>query len=160
MNFIASNINEERLRVKKKEEYIIDYTEHIVAFIDILGFSKLIENASTDNDLAKLTINHLIGAIESNIIGNVDLRIYDGDESDPRINYKIFSDCICISYKLEGLSDEVRNHMIYSFFQKLMFIQAELVRHSIFIRGGITIDKHYQNQSIIFSQALVNSYNM
>ncbi|GCD13118.1 hypothetical protein [Clostridium tagluense] len=127
------------------------YRKHIVAFMDILGFKQLITNAEQGIDDAMLIINKLTNSIEMVMEENRFL-------SD--ISYRIFSDCICISYDISNVSKERIVCNIQSFLEQIICIQAQLVLEGIFLRGAICIDNHFENENIIFSQALVKAYEL
>lgn len=138
-----------------------EYKKQLVAFIDILGFKELIEEASRNPSDALLIIgklnNSITKAMESSHELNSDLQM---SEENKRYKVKIFSDCICISYDCGFDDNEITSNSIFIFLLSLIYLQAELHLNKIFIRGGVSYDFHYSNESIIFSSALVNSYEI
>ncbi len=137
----------------------MEYKEQIVCFIDILGFSELIKKAQEDDNFAIETIKNLSSNIQEKVIKNIDPKIEWNDDEGSDLQYRIFSDCICISYDISKFDADIKSKMIYFFLQTILYIQSDLVKEDIFIRGAISIDKHFQNEDIIFSAALVNAYN-
>lgn len=135
----------------------ISYNKQIVAFIDLLGFKNIVNEVNKDKNKAIGKINYLIDIIEKSIKSN----IYIGDEESDylAVEYKIFSDCICLSMDCvepyEGCDTSIG---IYLFLSDLIKIQARLVMDNIFIRGAVTIDNHFLHDNLIFSAALNNAY--
>ena len=65
----------------------------------------------------------------------------------------MFSDCICTSAP--------PNYFGYQWTMlNLASIQKSLLKHRILLRGAISIGRHYQSASLIFSEALVRAYQM
>lgn len=146
----------------KGDEKQIKYRNQIVAFIDILGFSDMIKDAQEDNDKAYTTIMKITNAIEQAVEKNLDCRLLPKDKPQPTDPvYRVFSDCICISSDcIEEMNSEFIDHFLFYFLMNLLYVQAELTLHGIFIRGGVTINKHFYNDKIIFSSALVDAYKL
>jgi len=74
----------------------IKYEKHLCAFLDILGYSKLIENASSKKKAIAI-INHINNAIEKGVKRNLKDSTNEGDAPSDGIRYKIFSDNISLS---------------------------------------------------------------
>jgi hypothetical protein len=142
----------------------INYSPQIVAFIDLLGYSELIERVKNNEEESIKVIQLLLSSIENSIEQNMTTKLQPDDEelpTEPKV--KIFSDCICISsdcidFKVKHEDFTAGN--VFSFLLSLMYIQAELILNNIFVRGAVTINYHYQNDKIIFSPALVRSYRL
>ncbi|MCK8824685.1 hypothetical protein [Fuchsiella alkaliacetigena] len=139
----------------------VEYKEQIVAFIDIMGFSNLIKQANENKSEAVEIIKNLKDSISSCVERNLSSKLSPKDESlkiDPK--FKIFSDCISISSDCIENSEDYIADWVFFFLLNIMYIQAELIVNNIFIRGGVTVDLHYQSDDIIFSSGLVNSYKL
>lgn len=119
----------------------IDYSDKLVAFIDILGFRNYVfQNAEKSKDKIKLindVLNHAINIVTNN-------------SSEDTFSVKLFSDCICISSKSEN---------IHYLILELAYIQCWFSMHGIFLRGSLTRGLHYESPNIIFSQALIKAYD-
>lgn len=138
------------------------YKKQIVAFFDILGFKEIIKKVGENEQEAIKVIKHLQDSIEKAIESNLNHKISPDEEplaTDSK--YKIFSDCICINADcISGQTAELASNNVFTFLLTLIYIQAELMLKGIFIRGAVSIDNHYSNDEIIFSAALVKSYNL
>jgi hypothetical protein len=120
-----------------------EYKEKIVAFIDILGFTNLI-NQTTEDDAKHIAffnkhISHVLEILK--------------DQYDRMFSIKMFSDCICIScddgpYELDCIVDEI------------CFIQLYFSISGIFVRGGLSRGRHYENENIIYSKGLIKAYHL
>jgi hypothetical protein len=78
------------------------------------------------------------------------------------IDYKAFSDCICISIPthIDGLHflQIVKSFLsVISAFQMAML---ELDDKCYFIRGGISVGQYYHDDNMIFSPALIEAYEL
>lgn len=118
----------------------IDYSEKIVAFIDILGYRNLIEQSL---DEAKKTI-HLV-----NDVFNHAFDVVKSSNPENIFSIKLFSDCICISSSTEH---------VYEMLYELSYIQLWFSMYGIFLRGALSSGLHFENKNIIFSQGLVKAY--
>ncbi|MDO8585900.1 MAG: DUF433 domain-containing protein [Armatimonadota bacterium] len=120
----------------------ISYDEHLVAFIDILGFKKIIEDAESDLARARHIIANLSGTLRQ--ISEVVPRYFPGP-----ISVRMFSDCVVVSCALDHLND-----MLY----ELAFMQWAMAHSGFFVRGGIVTGKHFENDLMIFSHGLVEAF--
>jgi hypothetical protein len=118
----------------------INYVERLVAFIDILGFAEMV----IDDEPSVLdTIRLLDGRLRH------VREVWRDDWGD--LSVKLFSDCICISCRPEDCA-----HMLY----ELAFLQFYLSMDGIFLRGGLALGKHFENDLMIFSKGLVEAYQL
>jgi hypothetical protein len=120
-----------------------DFSDRLVAFLDILGFRKLV---LSNKSIALQTINIIDGHI--NHILNV-LK----ENNEKTFSTKLFSDCICISceYSLENIF-----YIIY----ELAFIQLYFSFEGIFLRGALSRGNHFENDRMIFSHGLIKAYEL
>lgn len=120
-----------------------DYSDRLVAFVDILGFQRLI---SQDNAEALTSINLIDGHLQ-HVLDVLQ------KEHDKVFSIRLFSDCMCIScdYTIENL--------FYIVFE-LAFIQFIMSRDGIFLRGALSRGNHFENDRMIFSKGLVNAYHI
>ncbi len=120
-----------------------DYSKRLVAFIDILGFKKLIlQNKSKSlKSIIKIdgNINHVISVLR--------------DTYGKSFSTKLFSDCICVS------CESTPENMMYILYE-LSFIQLYLSLDGIFIRGALSEGNHFENDHMIFSRGLVKAYKL
>lgn len=126
----------------------ITYGDSIVAFIDLLGFS---EQISKLNKKKSIEMIEKLEWIFENVVN-------PSAPSQIQVNY--FSDCICISENLPSKDSESYLDTVFYFLHSLIIIQGELIFQDILVRGGVSIDRHYASNRIIFSKGLLKSYKI
>jgi hypothetical protein len=117
------------------------YQNRIVAFLDILGFR---QKVFQDTPVAIKTIKQ----IDEDISHVIEIIKSEGPTT---VSIKLFSDCFCISCDASELSLLIR---------ELSFLQLFLSSHNIFVKGAISQGRHFENEHIIFSEGLVNAYEL
>jgi hypothetical protein len=120
-----------------------DYSDKLVAFIDILGFQRLI---SQDNSEALATITIIDGHLQ-HVLDVLQ------KEHDMVFTVRLFSDCMCIS------CDFTTENLFYIVFE-LAFIQFQMSCEGFFLRGALSRGNHFENERMIFSKGLVSAYNI
>lgn len=112
-----------------------DYPDRLVAFVDILGFQRLI---SQDNSESLASISIIDGNLQ-HVLDTVQR------EHNEVFSIRLFSDCMCIScdYTIENLF-----YMVF----ELAFIQFIMARDGIFLRGALSRGNHFENDRMIFSR--------
>ena len=124
---------------KGAEGQVYKFSEKAVAFIDILGFERLIELAEQlDNP------GELIQFLDKALAEEFSKSYIDRDQ----FKLKLFSDCISIS-------TEPLPQNILMLIRITASIQRNLAQKGITLRGGIAVGKHFENENMIFSKALV-----
>ncbi|MGC0155514.1 hypothetical protein ACPRNU_23900 [Chromobacterium vaccinii] len=120
---------------------MIKWEYGIVGFVDILGFSNIIEEDSKRLEPASLKriLNGLHEAREKS--------------QTEGIRIVSFSDTIILSSELSA------DHLS-KLIEKTIHIQTTLLRQNILTRGGIAFGKHFQNQDTLFSEALIKAYKI
>lgn len=113
----------------------------VVSFIDILGFSSIVER-----DARKLDPENL---------KRINEGLNEVRESSKKSGIEIilFSDSIVLSTTLE-------NQGIISVIQNSVAIQRSLLSRKVLTRGGIAFGKHYQDEKTLYSEALIKAYNL
>lgn len=125
----------------------IEYTPSFVAFVDILGYSDLVKGNNDEKSINE--IKRLSSAIK-NAKDSINSRwSYEED----KFVVKVFSDCMCIS-----IPEKIDN--FDAFFQITAYVQANLMKEGICIRGGVARGKFYSDDNIIFSNGLVKAYEI
>jgi len=127
-----------------------EYKDQIVCFVDVLGFRALIDQA-TDEESGLAIIASLESALASDLIAPIE-----GDQSlreDAHYSVRMFSDCVCIS-----APDNFGGFLVV--LARLATAQNNLARKGILLRGAISRGKHYESESMIFSEGLVAAYMM
>jgi hypothetical protein len=135
---------------------LVDTELRIVAFIDILGFKKIIEeydSISTSNILKELH-----ETLELSITSSIKSIIQSGINPDIKdfLEYRMFSDCICIS--LPFIEFESDFHIqFYSLSTIIQAYQTMMMQKGFFVRGGISIGSYFADKNMIFSGGLVKA---
>lgn len=118
----------------------IDFDYYIVAFVDILGFSNMVQS-DCENRSGSIKYFEVLKAIntETQEIGDC--------------NITQFSDSVIFSLPL---SQDNYLKMI----KILAEYQKKLLYHNIICRGAIAYGKHYKENDFIFSEALIEAYQL
>jgi hypothetical protein len=128
----------------------IDFSDHLVAFVDFLGFRKRIEQTSDENVPALISkINRVFYVFSYRWEKNP----YDTFKSNSSLEFKFFTDCACIATPSRERGLEI---MI----EELAWLQLTFSKIGIFLRGGIAEGKHFHNNWMIFSKAEVKAYDL
>lgn len=130
---------------KEKQLMVNSY----VAFLDILGFKTLIEESfkqDQEEEQLKDIYNSLYNA-QSQL--KADSYFY---EAKPIIN--VFSDNIAIQIPIY----ETGEPEAHGIFNDLAKYQLSLALDGYFVRGGVSIGKHFQDEILIFGKAFLKAY--
>lgn len=128
--------------------------QHIVAFLDILGFKDKVE---TYSDEEPDFLNKLTSAFEHAQTQTIDFfKNSFSKEYDTKINFKQFSDCIYISIPYTGEEELVSNFSVLIYL--LINYQMTLLMYNIYVRGGVSTGFHFENENTIFSKGLLNAH--
>lgn len=130
--------------------------EHLVAFLDILGFRKLIKDYSGDKSI----LNNIKSALEL-ATSNIVLK---GEEIiNLDVKYNQFSDCTCISMYHPSISELFNDEItaiIIDMLYTLISFQIDMMKSGLFIRGGLSTGFHYADDNMIFSKGLIKAYDL
>jgi hypothetical protein len=143
---------------KAKLEYKIK--ESFVAFVDVLGFSHLIAEDGGQGEKLKI-IKDAIATATGFLEERKKLPSHPYAFWYKEFQVKSFSDCFCFSIPLEfedGEKDYKQNFI--SFYVWIKAFCNTLLSKGFLCRGGITQGWHYYDEKIIFSQALVEAYEL
>jgi hypothetical protein len=134
----------------------VENKKHLVAFLDILGFKKLIDEHFSGKDKQSLIL--LKKALkEAEQIAIVYSKQYL-KQFNIRFSFRQFSDCVCISMPLKQDFTTLETYGI--FINVVRLYQLILLDNRILVRGGIAVGGHFENSNIIFSEGLVRSYKL
>jgi hypothetical protein len=113
----------------------------IVAYIDILGFTNMVRN-----DCENLSNTKYLELLREcfNSIKNTFKQLAEIIQ---------FSDSIIISLPLEKKN-------VINIIEITQNIQAEMFKKKILVRGGISFGKHFSESDFLFSDALINAYEL
>ncbi len=118
------------------------YEKRIVAFVDVLGFSTMIEDSKADTALRRKILKAM----------NLMRRSIDSSYEEKKVT--TFSDSAVISYRLKSKSS------LFYLLMDIIHLQIDLGRLGIMIRGGIAIGDCYHNGEIIFGPAMNEAYRL
>ncbi|MDO7874312.1 hypothetical protein Q5H93_06175 [Hymenobacter sp. ASUV-10] len=141
---------------------MIDAPLHLVAFVDILGFSQIIQEFDKGETPAileelKNALDPAVSLIKPNGFKFPgDNPFYDWKEC---LTAKLFSDCLCVAVPMtyKGYSFHEQLRMLYMY---LSSYQSMLMEQGYLTRGGITIGSYYSDENMIFSGGLVEAYQL
>lgn len=136
---------------------LVDTEPCIVAFIDILGFSSIIEEYDTD-DYSNI-LNELHDTLEQAINISIE-RMTDSkikNDLNEYLEYRMFSDCICISLPFIEFGNDF-HIQFHSLSHIVKAYQLAMIQKGFFVRGGISQGSYFSDKNMIFSGALVKAY--
>jgi hypothetical protein len=128
------------------------YKQSVVVFLDILGFSEMVDEAKDDDSkigsihTALLTTKVLAGIWRDKGIGA-------GTESYP-VKCDMFSDTVVMSCSV------VAPGALFYVVESIANAQNLLIHQKCFVRGAITVGKHYQEDNLVFGPTLIHAYKM
>lgn len=130
----------------EKEKYKNKLELRYVAFLDILGFKKMVND---DIDKVILALR-MIKQYSFEMLGWG----HDEDDEDLEDDMKItlFSDSIIISVKDYDL--------VPMLVWQMAWLQFHLFTKGILIRGGMDVGHIYQDENMVFGDGLVSAYNL
>lgn len=118
------------------------YREKYVAFVDMLGFSALVQ--STADDPKK----------RAKIVAAMDrLSVSTCENPALGMNLTYFSDCIVISTDLTEAG-------LYEILESLTTIAENLLQIDILVRGGLTLGNIHHDGQFMFGPAMLEAYGM
>lgn len=120
--------------------------DSFVCFADILGFSNLIKSASSEEApyLLKDLHSHLSSCYKK-------LR-----ELNPYGSIKTFTDNIILAYPKHEDGEGQYGSLILSF----MYFQLNMILKGYFIRGGISLNDYYGDETFAYGPAVVEAYEL
>lgn len=138
---------------------IVDTESRIVAFIDILGFSAIIDEYDSDN--RSNILNELHDTLELSIKISIENMIEPKPMTDLKeyLEYRMFSDCICISIPYIEFENDFHIQFL-SLSTVVKVYQLTMMQKGFFVRGGISIGSYYSDKNMIFSGGLVSAYKL
>lgn len=146
--------NKKYKSVEKNEIEKSELKEYYIAFLDILGYKKIIENCDTiEKEFSYLEIinNSFNEAIQ--MITNDPL--YQNELSN--LKYNTFSDNIVLGLPVENVTTS-------SFLYYIELIRSIyyllLSKYNLILRGGVSFGNYYQNNNISFGSGLVKAYEL
>lgn len=141
------------------------YETRLIAFIDILGFSNLIDETKSKTGISEPSkpLNNLVSALQifhseaklepelQNPETEVDYK--NSPEKDRQVS--IFSDSVIISYKINLLTE-----CLEELLDKLITMQLRLFEYKLLLRGGITIGELIHKNEFCFGPGMIRAYEI
>ncbi len=128
----------------------IQYNISIISFFDILGFTDIINKYRSPGQVIDI-----LKTLEYQAKPNKKLASMYG------LKLSNFSDTVVRTTNI--LSNLNRKHQVRILFHELMDlirIQCKLIEGNVFIRGCVTLDEIYHDESYIFGPGLNRAYNL
>ncbi len=126
------------------------YTEHLVAFLDVLGFRALVKG----NKKEKIDEYFLVTKVVEKYLRNIQIK--------SNIKFITFSDSIVMGLDVDGIPKGDRADRLRQFCIAVSILQCDLAKHGIWIRGGISFgDLSFEKEkNVIFGPALIDAYDL
>ena len=126
----------------------IAYREAVVTFLDILGFSDLVQNRSAQE---------ISDSVEQ-------VRSFAGARTDGDEDFEIgrpravnFSDSVI---RIRHFDDDYGIGVLFHEILAMVHAQADLANRGIFVRGGITVGRIHADARNVFGPAFVRAYEL
>lgn len=129
----------------------LNTSQHIIAYIDILGGKKLILEDIMDKNLNE--VKEIYDLIQ-NFIKTLK------ENSNTFVDFKIFSDNILLTFLPEASNWQNIGSSIYNFFCLLAFIQMKALEKNILLRGGVTIGDICINKTFTWGNGLLRAIEL
>lgn len=123
----------------------IPYNRRAIAFMDILGMGSLVRRLEHDGMLLRNLHSVLVHIKNQERYANLDSTALS------RMEVSVFSDCIAASIEPELLPYLI---MICA------NLQNELLLQGVAVRGGITVERSYHANGVIFGAGIVRAYEI
>ena len=131
----------------------------IVCYADILGFRAMTETAlrlGKERKFLKRIKRSLACAYDqvrnaANLSGWVETPVFD---------MKVFTDNIVVAYPLRDPAEDLGEPELGTLLDLFMLVQLGLAVDGFFLRGGITAGQHYQDEDIVFGEALLEAVDL
>jgi hypothetical protein len=134
--------------------------KYIVAFIDILGFKKMINDYDKGNNPRLLNnISIIVNSMLNFLDDKPEYQTNVFNTWRSKLVVKSFSDCFCIGIPFEYKSLSFDIH-IRLFYQHIALFQTFFLQNRFLVRGGISIGSFYSDKHLIFSGGLVDAYEL
>lgn len=130
------------------------YSNRVIAFVDLLGFTTYVEESSLDSDKA-FSILDLMNSITNNIVLGEDTKLSHECNNDRRVI--AISDSIILSYPV---SDEPAPMELFNIFIELIQIQLHIMNQGWLCRGGLSMGRLHHSGNTIFGEAYLSAYQL
>jgi hypothetical protein len=123
------------------------YTDRYVAFVDILGFSSIVQRSVRDEQQAA-ELAQILERI-SNRASPSTFNLQEGDD----FKAQSFSDCTVISEKASAKG-------LLHLTQVVSFLSLDLLASGVLVRGGIAKGPLHHRDKVVFGPALIEAYGL
>ncbi len=130
------------------------FTEHVICYMDVLGFKNIINDATGKPIEEEKIINRY--AEHSNIIANLnETRL---NKHGYKINSTIISDSIILTCEIDLVkkSDAIKRFL--TVIQAAAEFQCRLAAEGFFLRGAVSIGKIFVREHLILGPGLIHTY--
>jgi hypothetical protein len=135
--------------VKTRNKRNLEYSPHLITYIDILGFRDLIKDKPP------------------NFISRAIRRVMETTAPDKWIrkvneeNYVKFSDLIIHTVPiLSAANKKFRDGMVFLEIQSLALAQAALVEEGLLLRGALTMGMLERSYGVLFGPGIISAYDL
>lgn len=118
------------------------YRKYVVAFVDILGFRDRVKTCSPQQVRNDLKFAQIVGEIALDKVPTLE-----------NFASKAFSDSISMSVPADEGS-------LKAFFHHIVQFQAQLSNRGVFVRGAVTLGKHFEDSTVLFGHALITAVEL
>jgi hypothetical protein len=132
----------------------LKYEERVVAYVDVLGWRKLIQRSVTD-PLVRATISKAVHSLKHTQAALAKLKVnaIQGGQEDLYPEVTVFSDTIVASCRPNPVAIEVLVMQMQMYCIRLMVA-------GLYTRGAITRGHLYHDDGVIIGPALVEAYTL
>jgi hypothetical protein len=140
------------------------YEDHIVLFLDFLGFSEASVQFDENRQVEILTLLRGIADLRSEFEVKSQHRDDGSSQYDVKPAVSTFSDHIVISYPIKRLMVEAKASSDFIILNQISLyvgvIAASAIKLGFLIRGGVAKGKLYHADGVVFGEALVRAYKL
>jgi len=130
------------------------YSRRLVAYLDILGFSQLIEKSAASPHSQKQIQVFLENYLQNNV-----LKLMNSIDSEHETCITLLSDSIIISMNPFSLDGEIP--FCFELMTRCLIFQSLIcINLGLFTRGALTIGEIYHNSNVVFGPALIEAYGL
>jgi hypothetical protein len=137
------------------------YGDRLICYLDIMGLKNRIKASETDERQAarvKATLEMLSQSVEEAQRLLRELQPAGSQEKAPEVTYQMFSDTVVLC------ADRVDGTSLLYLLYAIGLMQARLTTRRTFLRGAVTVGKHYQEQerrlNVMFGPAYTEAYDI
>lgn len=123
------------------------YKKRLTAFIDILGFSQMVQEIDIQDSNGEEKFNSILTLLK-------ELKSCEKPEAaNEEIEITAFSDSIVISV-------ENNPKALFSIYWNVAWLQSSLMKSGYLCRGGVAFGELYHKDGIIFGKGLIEAYKI